>query len=280
MSSFIPLNPGRGGRNNGVATLAAATSPTPSPKDLKNFSVYYDSISLSLAASLKVSPIFEGSFDAKDAGFYFDAVQYTDVPAAPGESGPNGMQLDSVRFGIGLRLAVRVRNLDSKVGVNFSVISSQVEAGYASARYDMQVYGLGVQGMALVLNTIPNLLGDFKFETFYLINRDLVKAVGNYVKDEMAKASPDLTPQRIGATVKSSAEAEELRIGRGVYFAMRWISERKPLGDAKRMPQAASFDADVLSRVYNHVIGGNVGDGDQISREAERYAEEWLQSKF
>src|SRR4051812_905275 len=274
---FVPINSMRT-KSGALAALVApfgeaAAQPVPLPpgSKLNSFDIFWMATSFSLAAALKVSPIFEGSVGVNDSAFFFDCMIYHDeYNAAPK---PTDLVL-ATRWGVGLRIALKVTNLQAKTSINFSVVSASVEAGLASATYHVQGPGLGVDGMKIVTDKVGT-LGDFKFETYYKMNREVIPAVGEYLQKNVDK----LTPEPIAVWLSSSIEDQPINQARAVYFATRWVAERKPLADSLKMPQSSVLDRDMIRLVYAR-LAGTIPETQAPSKEAEQKAESWLNEKF
>jgi hypothetical protein len=109
--------------------IAGATQPA-APLIIEDTRVSNQEIDVTLAGNLNIGTIFTGSVSASDVGYWLDAMAYSDqYENAPG---PNGLVLGN-RFGYGLRVLFRVRQLSGKANLNYGLIGASVDAGFAQA---------------------------------------------------------------------------------------------------------------------------------------------------
>src|SRR5579885_1137713 len=99
-------------------------------------------IDVTLAANLNLGAIFDGTLSAGEIGYWLDAMAYSDQYEHA--SGPNGIILGD-RFGYGLRVMFRVKQLNAKAKLNYNLIGANVDAGFAQAGYEIEAYGFGPQ---------------------------------------------------------------------------------------------------------------------------------------
>ncbi len=275
---FVAVNPLRNA-SGAFATLApifgdANSQPAPLPPGatLNNFNVYFTQTTFSLAATLKVSAIFDGSFSANESAFFFDyLVSRDEYKPAPS---PQDAVLGT-RWAVGLRVAFRVQNLDAKVSASFSALSAQVDAGFSSAEYEVQGLGVGLPGLKIVTDNIGQLLGNWKYDSYYKMNMQVIPGITNYMVANIGS----LQPQPVAVYLSNAASDQPMNQARAAYFAYRWISEQKPLADALKMPETAITSPDMVTLVYNRVMPG-AAVTDVPSNAARDAARAWLEYKF
>jgi hypothetical protein len=231
---------------------------------LSSFKVINDSISVSVAARLGIGSIFSGQVSASDMGFYFDAVamtdQYVEKPL------PDTTVL-ATRWGVGIRIVLRVTSTTANASLNFGLVGAAVELGQAHARYEVDGIGIGIDGLTLVLGELSS-IGDFRYETYQKISNSLVPKLGALLT---SKAST-LQPQPMGVILAKPVDLVE--ISRSVYYAMVSIANGRSLSDAlARSP--LGLDRDAIHDVYVRATQTEDPTA-HPSSDAEREAERWL----
>ena len=266
---MIPINPTRT-RTGALAVLAAELGEDQAqPVSLagadpfSNFQVVSDALSVSMAASLNIGSIFSGSASANEKGFFFDAMTFTDrymdQPVAGGIVG--------TRWGIGLRVLLRVRNLAANASLNFGMVGAAVELNMAQARYEILGLGIGIDGLILVLEELPA-LGDFKYETYLMLNGSVVKKLAAYIKDNKSALQPQPVAVAVARPLDPSLRA------RAIYYAVRSIASGQPLGRALDKAPIV-LDHETIRRIYIDRTGSDDLEAAPVP-DAKREAETWL----
>ncbi len=229
-----------------------------------NFRVLSDSISSSVAAKLGVGSIFNSSVSAQDQGFFFDAMTFADKYRE--QSDPSGL-VYATRWGVGLRVLLRVYNIRGDASLNFGTIGASVELQQASAQYEIQGFGIGLQGLTIVLNNLP-VIGEFNYEVYSKLSNTIVPLLAKFIEDN----ATTLQPQPVA--VYLSRPLNQLGEARTIYFAMRCIADKHPLSTTLTWA-GITYNKDTIREVYVN-IAGNIQDTDTPSAEAAKRAEEWL----
>jgi len=229
-----------------------------------NFKVVSDALSIELAGKLGVGSIFTGAISSRDRGFFFDAMTFTDEYS---EQSMGGTGVIATRWGVGIRVVLRVTERIVNASLNFGLVGAAVELQQASARYEIIGIGIGIEGLQIVLEELPA-LGDFRYETYQKLNSNIVKKLADHIKNNQAT----LVPQPVAVII--NPPLNPLENSRAIYFAMRAIAGRQKLGEALSKANP-TLDRDVIRSVYTQIAG--IDDvGVQPSKEAEKDAETWL----
>jgi hypothetical protein len=118
---------------------AVLPQPLP-PHPVEDTRVSNQQISVALASTIGIGSIFGGSVNFNEVGYWLDAMAYTDQY----ESEPaDGNLVLATRFGFGIRVMFRVQTLNANAKFNFGAIGAAIDAGYASASYEIDSFGLG-----------------------------------------------------------------------------------------------------------------------------------------
>ena len=156
---FIPVNPLRTPGGDLVSLVRVLGVGKASPialdagKKLNNTKVSAQDISVSLAAKLGIGSIFSGSVSYNDHGYYLDAMAFSDQYQE--RSGPDAT-VYATRWGVGLRILLRVQALQANLSLNYAVIGAAVQLGYARASYEVQTYGMGAAALSIVLGGLAD----------------------------------------------------------------------------------------------------------------------------
>jgi hypothetical protein len=239
---------------------------TNAPKAYTNFQVVQDSIMVSAAAKLQIGSIFGGATSGKEQGFYFDAIAFTDEY----EQGSLGDKvIFATRWGIGIRIAIRVSEMKTDFSFNLGAIAAAVQLGAARAQYEILGLGMGVDGLTIVLDNVAP-ISDFTYETYLAVKEKVVKGLSDYIKQNSAT----LSPQPIAVGISQPVDADFMTQAQSVVYAMKRISKSKSLKDA--IDQAGTrLSSGVIRRTYKEIVG-DIPDTDEPSSTAEGRADKWL----
>lgn len=268
---FIPVPPfrTRSGSFPGLIPLLGDQGSKPVPlRDpkaaLNNFNVVSGSMSISLAVSLGLGSIFKGSVGVNEKAFFLDAMTYTEEYA---ENPLPGGGVYATRWGVGIRIYLRVQDFAANASLNFGLVGAAVELKQATAQYEITGVGIGPDGLVAVLEEVPA-LGDFRYETYLKINGVVAKRLATYIRDNKDALTPQPTAVAAARSVDSLANA------RAVYYAIRRIADRKTLAEALT-GAAADIDRDNVRLAYATVAQVQ-NDNERPQRDAEERAERWL----
>lgn len=234
---------------------------------LNNFQVISDALSLSVAAQLSVGAIFSGSAASNERGFYFDAMTFTDRYR---ESTDPSAGVSATRWGIGMRVLLRVEDLSAKASLNFAMVGAAVELGQARARYEIRGFGLGVAGLVTVLQNIEA-IGEFSYDTYLKLNRDISPALATYIDENAGTMKPQPVAVAVTRSLDRTAQA------RSIYHAIRCIADRKPLRDALE-EAGVRLDRPSIRRTYFEFLGSDDATL-RPTRDQDRAAEDWLRTR-
>jgi hypothetical protein len=253
------------------ATVPVGNSGSPAaPLPIQDTRVSSQQVDVTLAANLNLGSVFTGSASASDVGYWLDAMAYTDQfePAAPG---PNGLVLGN-RFGYGLRVLFRVRQLSGKATVNYSLLGATLDAGFAQATYEIDAFGFGAQAnqaLASILDGVassgPSLTGD----TFYQLNSSILKNLVAYIQANQAA----MQPVRVATLLTDTLSNNSLDTSHAVLFAVRQIRAGKTLQDA--LGSAGDLDSTAIRMAYQSILS-DASPTAVPSNSEQNAADQWL----
>ena len=241
---------------------------SPNDNPFTNFSVMGRSISTSLAAKLGLGSIFDGTLNASEQAWWFDAATYTEKwredTAGPGE-------IQMTRWGVGLRVTMRVYNIKTGVSINYGIVGAAVQMGLAQAHYEITGIGIGKPGLEIVLNNVP-LTGELTGESYF----KLTTTVAKQLRDYMSEKPQELTPQPMAVGVVQNLEEDKLATSQAIYYAMKQIANFKSLKYALEHALPV-YDRDIIRFAYDVVTDNNSDLPEPSGRSVDK-AEKWLKT--
>ncbi len=270
--AFVPVSPLRtstGALATLVRPLGSEEAATPAPladagAALSNFNIVADAMSISAAATLGVGTIFKGAVSANEQAFYFDAMTYTDQYE---ERAGSGKAILATRWGIGLRILLRVSNVSASASLNFGLVGAAVELGQARARYEIVGVGLGADVFAEILSGLSG-LGSFTYKTYLELSGPVSKNVAKYIKTNATTLTP------VPVAVALASPIDPISGARPIYYAMTAISAGLPLSRALERADVA-LDRDAIAATYFE-LGVGQDPTAAPDREAIERARDWL----
>jgi len=254
--SLIPL---LGEKNSHPIPLSPSSS-------LSNFIIKYQDLAIDVAASLNIAGIFASNIDVHERGFYYDAIVYTDVMRT---GGTGGEEILATRWGVGIRIVIRISNIKGNFDYNLATIGAAVEADFARATYEIQGIGLGQSGFEIVLDGLSD-IASFNYQTYLDIHQKVIPKLSAYLKTNKNK----FNPQPIAVIIKSSVGFNYLDIGQSVLFAMFQISKGKPLINAIESTPT-DLNHVIIQQTYLKFIG-DIPENDKPSEDAIKRAKQWF----
>lgn len=253
---FLPVDPLRtkgGALVTLIGLLGDESAATPEVYEgmgdtLTSFRIFQDSLSASQAATLGVGSIFKGSFSANEQALTFDAVVFTDQY----NEQTQGKSILAVRWGLGMRILLRVSQIKGDVSLNFGLVGAAVQLGYAQARYEIIGHGLGVDAFSDVLGSLSP-LDDFSYETYLKLKGPVVDALKTYLRQHAAGLQP------VPIAVALSENIDRLSIARSVNYSMKKIYGRRTLSEALASAKP-EMSVVTIESVYLEVTGTNDRD--------------------
>lgn len=177
---------------------------------------------------------------------------------------PVGGKIYGTRWGAGLRVSLKVKDIQSNIKIGFGAIAANTELGLATVEYEIS--GIGINS-AEIIKVLPD-PGDFNFDSY----KKILDAVGE-VKKFMAEHSDKLVPKPFQVFISDEINTDIYSETRSVLYAARNISDRNSLKSA--MQNAGNkYIISVIKDVYAKY---RIFDENQEpSKDQKRLAEEFL----
>jgi hypothetical protein len=231
-----------------------------------NMRWYEGQISLELAAKVSSGGIFSGNLDISDRAYLMEALLSSDVYRKEA----TGQPIVATRYGIGLRIMLRVTGLKTDMSLEVGNIGAAVQLGLASATYQILQYGL---------NAFPSLSdalaglagGQLDAQIFAALEESVRKSVAAQIK-----AGRETLPQAtlpIAVLLNSPAVVDEMLVARSVLYAVQGINQGHPL--ERVCDYGAAYDIRTIERVWFDMVG-DVLPGDPPGKDARQRAASWL----
>ena len=252
-----------------VPVGVSATAVHRAPIAIEDTRVSNQQIDVTLAGNLNIGAIFGGTVAAGEVGYWLDAMAYSDqYENAPG---PNGVILGN-RFGYGLRVMFRVKQLSAKAKLTYNLIGASVDAGFAQAGYEIEAYGFGPQAphaLATILDGVASSGTTLTADTFYKLNSSILKNLVAYIESNEAT----MQPVRVATLVSNSKPGDSLDVSQAVLYAMRAISSGATLEAA--LKSAGDLDPTSIRLAYSSIMG-DVPSNTEPSNANSAAADRWL----
>lgn len=274
MSSPLPVDPtlDASGALAALVPYVGEQGAKPVPLDpnddvLKgNFDVVYDDLSVSLAASLSLSPIFSGQASGASRAIYFDAMTHVPKPAAGSSATPG---ITQTYWGVGLRICLLVSTFDAKMKGGIGIVAASADLGLTSVKYHVQGLGLGVQGLAWVLSGFPA-FGSFDAEAYAQIKNNVIAKLAKFLTDN----AKTLSPQAYAVELNTDIKATNVEAARPILFAMQRIKDGVSFDDALKRA-GTTFDSATIRAVYDS-YAASTPDDQGPPKWARQRADDWL----
>ena len=223
------------------------------------FNVIQNTISTRTAVDLGVGV---GSVSGSFKSFFlsYEAMLYTEKITTT----PIGGRIYGTRWGAGLRVVLKVSDIQSNASFNFGAIAASAELGLAKVEYEIN--GIGINSPH-ILKVLPG-PGQFNFENYSKII-DAAEKVKKFMGDNPDK----LMPQPFQVYMSDDMNKDIFKDSQSVIYAARNVMGRNTLSDALANARG-KFSPEIIQGFYAKI--GILEDNQKPSREDRREASEFL----
>ncbi len=247
--------------------MPVALDATDKPLD-SGFRISGTELSLSIAAKLNISGLFDGSYIQNERAYLLDAAafldKYREDSIAPGV-------MAMTRWGVGFRVAMRASDIQGGLKLSYGTVAAAVDLGLAKARYEIVGVGIGIDVLVKILKNV-SLAGQLNGENFFKLANEVPKIIAEYI--EANKAS--LVAQPMAAGIVRDLDSDRIETARSIFFAMYCLSKPWPLKTALERAMA-TLDKDLIRFTYA-MIAGNIPETQTPDSDAEEKADKWLRT--
>jgi len=228
--------------------------------------INFFSCSASVAAKLGVSDLFSVS------GGYMDRAAVADVtlgiPRYIVGNIPADQRVSATFWGVGLRIAMRIRTANAQASASFAVLSASVQLKRAQVQYQVSGLGLPVKLFVTALRGLP-VFGSLDYESYAALGR-IKNEFASTIKQSLKP--DDLLPMGV-LTTEDIISDDLMKESHSVRYAMLRIANRIPLAEAEASATSA-IDSSVLRDVYAKTLPTGQSTPSDV---ASRRAKDWLE---
>jgi hypothetical protein len=264
--NWYPINPLRTTEGSFYALSlmdnAKELKPLPLAEDenpFSQFKVMQRSLNIQTAADLGVAiGAISGSF--KSFCLSYEAMLFTEKIS----TAPIGGKIYGTRWGAGLRVVLKVSDIQSKANFNFGAIAAATELGLAKVEYEIS--GIGISSPR-ILKVLPG-PGEFNFE-----NYNKILEAADKVKRYMADNPDKLKPEPFQVFMSDEINKDIFKDSQSVMYAARNVMSRNSLGEALSNARGR-FSPDIITGFYAKV--GILDENQRPTRDDKREAQSFL----
>lgn len=223
------------------------------------FKVMQNSLNIQTAADLGVAiGSVSGSF--KSFCLSYEAMLYTEKITTT----PIGGKIYGTRWGAGLRVILKISDIQSKANFNFGAIAAAAELGLAKVEYEIN--GIGISSPS-ILKVLPG-PGEFNFENYNKIIQAAEK-----VKKFMSDNSDKLKAEPFQVFMSDEVNKDVFKDSQSVLYAARNVMSRNSLAEALANA-SGRFSPEIITGFYAKM--GILEDNTKPTRDDKREAQSFL----
>ncbi|TXD82133.1 hypothetical protein ESY86_15820 [Subsaximicrobium wynnwilliamsii] len=223
------------------------------------FSVTQSSLNVQTAADLGIS-FGSANVSYKSFCLSYEAMLFTEKIT----TNPIGGKIYGTRWGAGLRVVLKVTDIESNASFNFGAIAAAAELGLAKVEYEIR--GIGISSPS-ILKILPG-PGEFNFA-----NYNKILEAADKVKDYMSKNEDKLKPQPFQVFMSDELGRDIFKDSQSVIFAARNVMTRNSLSEALASA-GAKFSPEIIMGFYAKV--GILDDKTTPTRDDKKEAQSFL----
>ena len=210
---------------------------------------------LRIAAVAEVETNFNSIVLTRDIALYMDTC----------EDLPENSQVIETRYGVGVRLMIKLSNIEFGTDINFGAIGAISELNLANVEYSISGIGFADRDLFELLPGPQNI-------TQETVN-DLNNSLSN-ILTRLKEMNVDLlNPQAYKIRVMEAEKVDPTVDAQAYVFSARQIRNKVRLYETLKRAEEAGIDEELIKKAYNDFdISGN----DRISYQQRNEASDWL----
>ena len=242
--------------------------PHPFPSDwatrAKGVEDFQISTSADFSSELKISAIADVSGSFNSITLIRNITQFVDIS----ENRPQNSHVIETRYGVGLRLMIKLSNIEFGTDINIATVGAASELSLANVEYEIS--GFGFAGLDL-LDDLPGPQN---------ITQETVSDLTKFFDDIKAKLSQmdvaTLKPRAYKVRVNEPERIDPLLEAQSVVFAVRQIRDQKRRDDSVRKAVSLGLNKELVAETYQDFgIQGN----DRVTIRQKNEARVWVNIK-
>lgn len=218
-------------------------------------------ISANFSSEIKIAAMLNTSSDFNTYTLGRRIVHYLDTS----DNAPEGSKVMETRYGIGIRVLMKISGLDFGTDISFANIGAIAELNVGNVEYEIS--GIGISDVELVkLLPIPQ---DINQDTFSEINKTIED-----LKNKISELDPaEFEPQALRIRVEEPEKVDPTLKAQATVFAYHNVVEKERLNETLSKAKALGLPEEPIKEVYNDLdIEGN----DRPRRSDKLEAKDWL----
>ncbi len=241
--------------------------PHPKPTDWANEAKLlkdeFSEVSLDFSTSLRIASTVDFSGKFNSVIINRTIALSTDVS----DHGHEGSEVIETRYGVGIRLKVKISNIAMGTKVNYWVVGAASEMGHANVEYEIS--GIGISDTDF-LSELPGPID---------ITQDSMSQIRNTFDNLTKKLASldmkDLTPQPYSIKVSEPKEIDPTLKAQAVVFSIGKVAERTRLDEAIKEGMGLGIDKEDIIKAYKDEFEITELD-ERIAGSNKRDAKDWL----
>jgi hypothetical protein len=240
--------------------------PHPEPNNWSTMSKrQYDSfkqVSVDFSGSLQVAAVFNSNVNFNTITIIRDVALYSDISSNEG-----GDKIIETRYGIGVRLILKVSDIEFGTEINYGTVGAASEFRHANVEYEIS--GIGINEPT-ILAELPN-PQDINQDTIEEINGTFKKILKKLSKLDMSK----LRPQPFMIRVNEPEKVDPTLHAQAFVLAMNKVANRARLKDVLSEVSMTGIPSEIITNTYKEEFG--ISDiNDRPSFKQRNEAKSWL----
>jgi len=218
-------------------------------------------ISADFSSDLKIAAVADVNSDFNSIVLTRDIAWFMDTS----EDRPENSQVIETRYGIGVRLMIKLSNIEFGTDINFGVVGAISELNLANVEYSISGIGFADKSLLGLLPGPQNI-------TQGTID-DLIKRF-NEIKTHLSKMSVDsFKPQPYMIRVMEADKVDPTIEAQAFVFSARQVRDKVRLNETLKRAHKAGINAELIKEAYNYF---DVKGNERISNKQRNEARDWF----
>ncbi len=247
--------------------LSNKYKPHPKPEDWANQAKLmqdeFSEVSLDFSSSLRIASTVDITGKFNSVIINRTIALSTDVS----ENGYEGSNVIETRYGVGIRLKVKISNIAIGTKINYYVVGAASEMGHANVEYEIS--GIGISDTSF-LSELPGPI-NITQDSMSDIKKAFIK-----LKNKLANIDVEnLKPQPYSIKVKEPEKIDPTLKSQAIVFSIVKVAERTRLADAIKEGANIGLNKNDIINAYKDEFE-ITGLNDRILGSDKREARDWL----
>lgn len=239
--------------------------PHPKPSDwtslAKTLKDEFSMISADFSSDLKIAAIADVETNFNSVVITRDIALFVDTS----QDRPDNSQVIETRYGVGIRLMVKLTSIEFGTDVNFGAVGAISELSLANVEYSISGIGFADKSFLAELPGPQNITQ----ETIKDLNKSLDK-----IKTKLSKMSvDDLNPQAYKIRVMEPDEVDPTIEAQAFVFSTGQIQRKIKLEETLIKAREIGLKEEMIKKAYSYF---HVNGNDKVTKQQKDNAKNWL----